>query len=418
MSDRDISRHSPAGFQPGTGRRLKLMVGGLILVLLVGYGAMRVTRSTHDRTLGSDAVTAASAPQPVEVVTAKAASTGRPLTLPGETAAWYESTIYARVNGYVGTWTADIGDHVKKGQVLATIETPDLDADLVAAKAKLRAAQAEVNRRQAEVDFANTTYARWRDSPKGVVSEQEREDKKALAASAKANMEYAQAQVAVDQAEVDRLNSFQQFKQVTAPYSGTITERRIDIGNLVSAGSSSQTTPLYRMAKADPIRVFIEAPQSATADLMKPGGKAEIIPSDLNGRRFEGQIVRTSESIDPKARTFRVEVDLPNPDLALLPGMYVQTAFELAVRGTVQIPASAMVFKTDGPHAAVIDATQKVHFVPVSIARDDGSMLEIDKGLQPDDKVILNVSNQVNEGDAVHMTALDGKPVAEETAKK
>lgn len=417
MSDRDISRHSPAGLQPGTGRRLKLMVGGLILVLLVGFVAMRVTRSLHDRNLGSEAVTAASAPQPVEVVKAKAASTGRPLTLPGQTAAWYESTIYARVNGYVGTWTSDIGDHVKKGQVLATIETPDLDADLVAAKAKLRAAQAEVNRRQAEVDFANTTYARWRDSPKGVVSEQEREDKKASAASAKANLESAQAQTAVDQAEVDRLNSFQQFKQVTAPYSGTITERRIDIGNLVSAGSSSQTTPLYRMAKSDPIRVFVEAPQSASADLTA-GGKAEIIPSDLNGRRFEGQIVRTSEAIDPKARTFRVEVDLPNPDLALLPGMYVQTAFKLAIRGTVQIPASAMIFRADGPHAAVIDASQKVHFVPVTIARDDGSTLEIDKGLQPNDKVILNVSNQVNEGDAVHVTAIDGKPVAEETAKK
>ncbi len=304
--------------------------------------------------------------------------------------------------GYVGTWTADIGDHVRKGQVLATIETPELDADLVAAKAKLRATQAEVNRRQAEADFADTTYARWRDSPKGVVSDQEREDKKSQDAEARANLEAAKAQVAVDQAAVDRLNSFQQFKQVTAPYAGTITERRIDIGDL-----STATTPFFRMAKSDPIRVFVDVPQSAASDLMKAGTAVDIT---AGGKHYNGKTARTSEAIDEHARTFRAEIDLPNPDLALPPGMYVEAAFKLGARGAVQVPASAMMFRADGPHVAVVGGDDKVHFAAVTIARDEGSLVEIGTGLKTGDKVVLNISNQVADGDTVRVTAIDGKP--------
>ena len=170
------------------------------------------------------------------------------MTLPGETAAWYESTIYARVDGYVATWNVDIGDHVKKGQVLATIDTPDLDAKLAAARAKVKASRALVVARQADADFAKTTYQRWKDSPKGVVSEQERDAKKAGYDSAVANLNEAKAQVGLDQADVDRYTALTQFKQVVAPYDGTITERHIDIGNLVTDGRTN-TTPLYRMVE-------------------------------------------------------------------------------------------------------------------------------------------------------------------------
>ncbi len=386
-----------------TGRRLKLMVGGLALVLAAGFLIVRLSRWHHDGALSDQALKEAAAPPPVEAITAQTGKNGLPLTLPGQTAAWFESTIYARVNGYVGLWKADIGDHVAKGQVLATIETPELDADLLAAKAKLRAAEAELARRQAEAEFADTTYARWRDSPKGVVSEQEREDKKAQQAGAKANLEAARAQIAVDQAAVDRLNSFQQFKQVVAPYAGTITERRIDIGDL-----STQTTPFYRISKADPLRVFVDVPQSAAPDLMKPGTPVDIT---LGDRHVTGRTTRTSEAIDAHARTFRAEIDLPNPDLAMLPGMYVQAAFRLANPASLQVPASAMLFRADGPHVAMIDAQQKVHFAPVTITRDEGSVIEIGSGLQPGDKVVLNISNQIAENDAVHVTSLDGKPV-------
>ena len=405
MSEHFRDNASATSFQPGTGRRLKLMVGGLVLILAAGFVIVRVARSHHEGALSDQAAKDASAAMPVEVVTAQPGKGGLPLTLPGQTAAWYESTIYARVQGYVGSWTADIGDHVQKGQVLATIETPELDADLIAAKAKLRAGQAELQRRQAEADFADTTYTRWRDSPKGVVSEQEREDKKAQDASARANLESARAQLAVEQAALDRLNSFQQFKQVTAPYSGTITERRIDIGDL-----STSTTPFFRMAKADPIRVFVDVPQSASADLMKAGSAVDIAAA---GKHFAGETARTSEAIDARARTFRAEIDLPNPDFALLPGMYVEAAFKLPAGGAVQVPASAMLFRSDGPHVAVVDGQQKVHFAAVSIARDEGSLIEIGSGLQAGDKVVLNISSEIADGDKVHVSEDDGQRVAD-----
>ena len=396
---------------PATGRRIKRLAFGLVVILSVGFALSFWTRRSDERRLSAEAAVLAATPPAVEVVTAKVAPAGRPLVLPGQTAAWYESTIYARVNGYVGTWSADIGDHVKRGQVLATIETPELDAALTAASAKLRAADAEVKVREAEAHFADTTYTRWRDSPKGVVSDQERDDKKAQDQSAHAKLIAAEAEVAVDQAEVDRLNSFEQFKLVVAPYSGTITERRVDIGNLVSTESSAQTTPLYRMAKADPIRVFVDVPQSAAADVMKVGLPADISVGGLAGRRIQGKVTRTSEAIDPRARTFRAEIDLPNSDLALLPGMYVQVGFQLATSGLLEVPASAVMFRADGAHVAIEGDGDKVRFVPITIGRDDGGTVELTSGVQPGDKVVLNISNQIADGEQVQVTAEDGHPV-------
>ena len=399
---------SRESFSPGTGRRLRLLVGGVLTVLALGFAAVHTKRSISEHHLADEAALQVASRSAVEVVTAKATPAQQPLVMPGEVNAWFESTIYARVNGYVGGWTADIGDHVQRGQVLATIETPELDADLAAAKAKLRASEAEVKVREAHAEFAKTTYVRWRDSPKGVVSEQEQFDKKAQFESAQAELQAAQAQVNVDQAQVDRLNSFEQFKNVTAPYAGVITERHVDIGNLVSAGSSTQTTPLYRMSQADTVRVMVNVPQSAATDLMKVGTEAQVTNGDMVGRQFKGAITRTSQSIDPHARTFKAEIDLPNADMALLPGLYVQVAFQLSNNGTVQVPASAMVFRTQGPQVAVVGTDNKVGFVRVSIARDNGNFVELSSGVKPGDRLIVNVSNQVMDGDVVQVANVDG----------
>jgi len=412
LSENDQGRSpNPLHVAHGTDKRLRLMVGGLALFLAAGFVLVQVFHWRNNSQLAAEAEKNLTDAVPVEVITAKTSPEGKPLTLPGETAAWYESVIYARVNGYVAGFTADIGDHVKKGQVLATIETPELDASLMAAKAKLQASEAAVAQREAEANFAQTTYARWRDSPKGVVSEQEREDKKAQNAGAAANLTAAKANQAVAKADLDSYSSMVQFKQVVAPYDGTITERRIDIGNLVSAGSSSQTTPLFRMSKADPIRIYVEVPQSAAGDLMKPGVQVDITSNDLAGRHFKGQVSRTAEAIDPKSRTFRAEIDLPNPDLALLPGMYVQVAFAMANHNSVQVPAAAMLFRADGPQVALVDQAGKVHFSKVSIARDDGGQLELQSGIKPDDRAVLNISSQVREGDIVRIATIDGKAV-------
>jgi len=225
-----------ATFRPNTGRNIKISAGILAAVLLVGFLLVHFLKSSDSNALAKASHSAAALRPRVDVITVSAAGATHPLTLPGETAAWYESTIYSRVNGYVAKWFADIGDHVQKGQTLALIDTPELDSDLTAARAELTTAEAQVKVRESEAEFAKSTNERWRDSPKGVVSEQERTAKKADYDSAVARLNAARAQVALDQARVERFTTFARFKQVAAPYDGTITERRIDIGNLLRRG--------------------------------------------------------------------------------------------------------------------------------------------------------------------------------------
>jgi RND family efflux transporter MFP subunit len=385
---------------PAAGRRLRTFVAIVAFVLVAGFLAVHLVKSGAEKELTKDTTASASAPQTVDVVTVEKAPASLALTLPGETAAWYESVIYARVDGYVARWKADIGDHVQKGQVLATIDTPDLDAQLIAAKAKLKAAQAVVVARQADAFFAKTTHQRWRDSPKGVVSEQEREDKKAGYDSATARLNEAVAQVGLAQADVDRYTALTQFKLVTAPYAGTITERRIDIGNLVTAGSTSNTTSLYRMVQDDPIRIFADVPQSA-AGYMKPGLLTQVSAGNIPNRVFNGKIVRTATAINRQTRTLRVEVDIPNPDHILVTGLYVDVGFQVPTEGLAQIPAAALVFRSGGPQVAVVGKDNRIAFHAVKIARDSGSTIEISSGLAAGDKAALNISSLITDGETV-----------------
>lgn len=402
-------------FDPDTGRRLKkgAVIGAVILV--IGFFAVGIVRFMHGRTVAREGEAAYSTPPPVDFVVARATTVGQELVLPGQTAAWYETTIYARVNGYVAKWLVDIGDHVKKGQVLATIETPELDAELAAAKAQLKASEAQVDARRAEAAFSKTTNERWRDSPKGVVSEQERESKKADYESAEARLFSAKAQVALDVSRVNQYAALTQFKQVVAPFDGTITERKIDVGNLVTAGSSSTTTPMYRMAQTDPLRIFVDVPQSAAGELMNAGVPAEIRASGAVGGVFSGKIARSAESINAQARTMRVEVDMPNVDHRLVPGMYVNVGFSLPPRGAVEVPAAALIFRPTGIQVAQLDANSKIQFADVTIARDNGAQVELGSGVKPGDRLVLNISSQLGAGQAV--TANDAT-VAGATAAK
>jgi RND family efflux transporter MFP subunit len=383
-----------------TGRRIAGFAKTVACVLLLGFVAIFIAKSLHQRRLAEDAAARASAVPPVDVVTVKPAPAASSLTLPGQTAAWFESTIYARIDGYVGSWKADIGDTVRKGDVLAAIETPDLDAQLAAAEAKLAAAEAQVRVRQANVEFATTSYERWRDSPKGVVSEQEREAKKADFSAASAQLAEAQAQAALDKAEVERCRVLTQFKQVAAPFDGRVIERRIDIGNLVSAGSSSAMTPLYRIAQTDPLRIFVDVPQSAAAGV-GPGVAAQIRVSALPGKVFSGKVARTADALDPHARTLRTEVDLENPGLTLMPGMYVEADFAIPSVGLVEVPAAALVFRPEGPAVAIVGKGDVVEFRAVHIARDDGVTVDLDSGVTAGDKAVLNIGNQIAPGDQV-----------------
>jgi RND family efflux transporter MFP subunit len=388
-------------FDPETGRRTKTAAAIAAGSLLLCFVIVIVVRYFHAHSVATAGETAYSTPPPVDVVVARASTAGQGLVLPGQTAAWYESTIYARVNGYVANWLVDIGDHVKKGQLLATIETPELDAELQAARAQLKASEAQVVARQAEAEFSKTTNERWRDSPKGVVSDQEREAKKADYESAEARLYAANAQVNLDKSKVEQYSALAEFKQVKAPFDGTITERKIDIGNLVTAGSGSTTTPLYRMAQTDPLRIFVDVPQSASGELMKAGVPAEIRATGAVGGVFAGKITRSAEALNAEARTMRVEVDMPNANHALVPGMYVNVAFQLPPRGLAEVPAAALIFRATGTQVAQVDANSKIQFSDVVIARDNGSLVELASGVRPGDKLVLNISSQIAAGQTV-----------------
>jgi RND family efflux transporter MFP subunit len=409
------------GFTPGTGRRAKAGVVMAGAILLGCFLIVMVLRLLHAHGVAKAGELAFAAAPPVDVVIARAPKAGQDLVLPGETAAWYETTIYARVNGYVAKWLVDIGDHVQKGQVLAAVETPELDAELEAARAQLKASQAQVGARRAEAEFSKTTNERWRDSPKGVVSDQERESKKADYESAEARLNAAIAQVALDKSKVDQYGALAQFKQVKAPFDGTITERKIDVGNLVTAGSGSTTTPLYRMAQTDPLRVFVDVPQSASGELMNAGVPAEIRAAGAAGGVFSGKTARSAESINAQARTMRVEVDMPNVTHALVPGMYVNVGFKLPPRGSVEVPAAALIFRASGTQVARVGADGKVRFEDVVIARDNGSMVELGSGARPGDRLVLNISSQIEPGQTVAVNEPDGgadKSAALDTAAR
>jgi RND family efflux transporter MFP subunit len=395
-------------FAPGTAQRTKRGVVIAAAIFVLAFVIVSVVRFVHARGVANAGESAYAAPPPVDVVIAQPAKMGQDLVLPGETAAWYETTIYARVNGYVAQWLVDIGDRVKKGQVLAAIETPELDAELAAARAQLRTSEAQVKARQAEAEFSKTTNERWRDSPKGVVSEQERESKRADYESSEARLYAAEAQVSLDKSKVDQYNALAEFKQVKAPFDGTITERKIDVGNLVTAGSGSTTTPLYRMAQTDPLRVFVDVPQSAAGELMNAGVPAEIRATGAVGGAFSGEIARSAESLNAQARTMRVEVDMPNVKHALLPGMYVNVAFRLPSRGSVEVPAATLIFRSSGTQVAQVDGAGKVQFRDVVIARDNGGLVELSSGVKPGDRLVLNIGSQVASGQAVAVNQSDG----------
>jgi len=385
----------------------------LAIALAIGFFIVQHHKAEEAAALDADAVAQADAAPSVDVVTVNYAPPTETVGYPGETRGWYQSTIYARVNGYVGQWFVDIGDRVQKGQVLATIDTPDLDAQFQAAQHQLAMSLAQVDVVKANAEFAKTTYDRWKDSPKGVVSDQERDEKKAEYESSLAQMTSAQAKVSADQANIDQLSALESYKKVTAPYDGVITSRHIDIGDLVTAGSTSSTSSLYTMAQIDEIRVFVDVPQKATAG-MEVGVPAVATATQFPDKKFLGKITRTSNAIDPVTRTLRVEVDLDNPDRLLLPGMYVQVSFNLTHQTLLRVPASALMFRSGGPQVAVVGDDGKITFRDVRIVIDNGDYVEIDSGLSANEKVALNLSNQIAEGQTVVPTDVDA---SEKTAQ-
>ena len=313
-----------------------------------------------------------------------------------------------RVNGYLKNWYFDFGAQVKKGDVLADIETPEIDAQLIAAEAKLNASSAAVKVRDAEAQFAKTTYARWRDSPPGVVSVQERETKQADYESGIARLNAAKADMAAAQADIDRLESLESFKKVVAPFDGVVTARETDIGALINAGSNGTARELFSVADTHKVRIYVKVPQRLTGNI-HPGLTAELRLPQYPGKVFTAKATTTTRSVNTSSRTLLVELQADNPDGLLQPGTYVEAQLNLpSDPNTVLIPSSAILFRQHGLEAALVGDDDKVTLKKISLGRNRGVQVEVTDGLVPTDRVVDSPPNSLGSGDLVRVA---GHPV-------
>jgi RND family efflux transporter MFP subunit len=342
----------------------------------------------------------------VAVISPRAGAATQRLMLPGTVQAWYEAPIYARVNGYLKKWNFDYGAWVKKGDVLAEIETPDLDAQLAASQAKLNSARAVVKVREAEEQFAHSTNQRWRDSPKGVVSVQEQESKEADYNSAKARLSSANAEVAVDQGEADRLVAMENFKRITAPFDGVVTARETDVGALINAGSGTgggNGPELFRVADIHMMRIYVQVPQQLSAEI-KAGLTADLQLPQYPDKTFKATVATTSNAINTNARTLLVELHADNTDDKLQPGAYAQVDFELpSDPNVVRIPTSALVFREHGMEIAALGADDTIELRPIKLGRNLGTDVEVIQGLKLSDRLVNSPPDSLATGDKVHV---------------
>lgn len=413
--DRPLHEHGkgnesrvPVNYARKTGRGALIFALVVAAALLVAFIIGHHSRTAAELSLANTVAEENSQPVPVDVIHVQHAPAAAVLALPGRASAWFETTLYGRVNGYVKDFYKDIGTRVKAGEVLATVETPDLDDQYAAAQAKLNELKAEDNVAKSVVDFAQVSFKRWEAAvPAGVVAVQERDQKKSELEEAQAKLKAADSQVLSGQADLNRLKTLMEFKDVTAPFDGVITAREVDKGTLVTAGSTTNTTPLFTIAKYDVVRVFVDVPEGAVPDI-HDGMDVTVQAREYPGRDFAGKVARTSEAIDPATKTLKVEVDVPNPKLEFLPGMFVMSTFRTSrAHPPLRVPAAGLTFGPSGAEVAVIGAQNRIRFQPVTIGRDLGNEVEIASGLKGNETIALNVGSQVANGDKVDPHDID-----------
>jgi membrane fusion protein, multidrug efflux system len=370
-----------------TRRRGYVLAAVLALIFLIVAGIGIAVRLSEKRALAKE--TEAMAVPSVAVVHPAVEPPHSELVLPSTLQAYIESPIYARTNGYVGRWYKDIGARVKKGDLLADIETPEVDQELMQARAARDQAEAQLK-------LAQTSAKRWENLQKmDAVSQQETDERNSSFTQGEANLNAATA-------NVRRLEQLESFKHIYAPFSGVITTRNTDIGALVNAGNTGPNQELFVIAQIDPIRVYVNVPEVDSPSI-HPGVHADLEVSELVGQRFAGSVVRTSEAIDPATRTLNTEIDVPNARGILLPGSYAQVHF--ALKEEIQrltVPANALLFRAEGPRVAVVGADDKVQLRPVMIGRDFGTTTEILSGIQATDWIVLSPSDSLEDGQVVN----------------
>jgi RND family efflux transporter MFP subunit len=302
---------------------------------------------------------------------------------------YVESPIYARATGYLLHWYADIGAKVQAGQLLAELDTPEIDQELAQAIAQR-------NQIQSSLGLAKSSFERWQQlRQRDAVSQQELDERQSTYSQDVANLAAAEA-------NVKRLQQLEGFKRITAPFAGVVTQRNVDVGDLIDAGSGTSRA-LFALAQSDPLRVYVQLPQ-AYAQNIKVGEDVIVTQAELPGQQFNGRITNISGAIDVPTRSLQIEVTLHNPDGKLRPGAYVQVSLPSGARAQLTVPGNALLFRAEGPRLAVVDSGGVVHLRKVVIAQDLGQTLEIESGIGQSDRVIINPSDSIAEGDHVEVT--------------
>jgi len=390
----DPQSDRPAHVPPAPAGKATTLVGAVLLVLVTAGLVTLLSRRNEANALAKE--TEAMSIATVAVVQPTVEPGNDELVLPGNLQAFEESPIFARTSGYLVRWYKDIGSQIRKGELLAAIDTPEVDQEL---------SQARAGREQikAQLELAKISADRWANLRKTDAVSQQEADQQA------SGYQQAQANLAAAEANVRRLEQLESFKNVYAPFSGVLIRRNVDPGALINAGAGGKE--LFDIARVDPLRVYVSVPQ-AYAPTMKAGMKAAITLQELPGQKFLGAIARTADAIDPSTRTLLTEVDVPNKDDKLLPGSFGQVHFATGTSvPRITIPVNTMLFRAEGARVAVVDKDGKVGFHPITIGRDFGATLEILGGIEQSDQLIINPSDSLEDGQQVHVAKTnDGGP--------
>jgi membrane fusion protein (multidrug efflux system) len=383
--------------RPLANRRIGIILAVVLAAFVVAFLIGTIPRLSNARALA--AVARGDSVVSVEVERIARAPKTTTIALPGTLEPLHQAAIYARTSGYVKLWNADIGRSVHAGEVLAIIETPDLDEQLAQSRATLEQARSGL-------ELARVEQQRWAAMVKDSVVTVDEYDQKTQAAQA------AVATVAAAQADVARLTALQSFERVTAPFDGIVTGRNVDVGAFVQAGGGTGTSmpsngsaapsSLFQMAQTDTVRVYITVPQS-DATAIEPGQVADVRVQEFPNQVFAGRVVRTARAVDPQSRTLLTEVQIVNPKRLLLPGMYAEIRFVLTrANPPLVVPATALLPLTDGVHVIEVGADGRVKHRKLRIVRDYGDYMEVDGGVSEGESVVLNPGDDLPDGTKVH----------------
>ena len=379
-------------------RRILLAAGAVFAALFV-VGI--VPRLVLRHRLGADANAVRTRLPPVSTTSPRRAPEVLEVPLPGSMEAILETGIWARTDGYLTARYVDIGDHVRKGQQLADIETPEVDQQLMQAIATTSQDKANVVKFEADLALSRTTLQRYVAAGPGTVSKQQIDERTSGVTDAEKVVDAARATVNADEANVHRLLDLQSFQKVYAPFDGVITARNVDPGSLISSGSTTGTRELFRLAQVDVLRIFVFVPQSYAGDI-KAGQAADVSVRERPGHVFQGTVTRTAGAIDPTSRTLLTEVQVQNPDGLLLSGSYATVRFKVQRPDPpLVVPQSALLVDAKGVRVALVDADGTLHYRPVQIGRDFGTDVEVLSGVDATDVLATGLAANIAEGSRV-----------------